>query len=184
MPAHDDRASRVVALDPVDRHAWRASNRSELLAVSFDMRLLPIAGALLAACAHPHDVVAVYATPQPDTGAVDVILNDASRAMSVTINDILVVDRKFSRKAHIDGIPAGTARVHVATGGRCEQGSVADQELSVPAGGVATFALPGPEPNLGCTVISGLANVALEIGCVALAILAGGTAATHMSRVK
>lgn len=135
------------------------------------MRYLLIA---LAACNHPHDVTAQYATAPPGAGAVDVVLNDPTRKLSISVDDQLVVDGKYSRKAHIDGVPAGPAHVHVATGGRCEQGSMSDHEVVVPPGGTATLVLPGPEPNTGCMILTGLDIVGLYIGLVAEAVLLTG----------
>src|SRR5438105_3823609 len=98
-----------------------------------------------ASCTHPHDVNAVYAGAPPGAGAIDVVLNNPSAALTVAVQDKLVVDRAYSRRAHVDGVPAGAAHVHVATGGRCEQGAMTDVDVNVPAGGIATIALPGPE---------------------------------------
>lgn len=131
------------------------------------------------ACAHPADVVTAYPASRTDSGAVEVVLNDPSRAMSVTINDALVLDHKETRKVHVDGIPAGMAHVRVATGGRCEHATTVDQDVTVIAGQTATVALPGPEPGLGCMIFSGLDSVAGEIGVLAMAIVAGGTAVVH-----
>ena len=130
----------------------------------------------LGACSHVADVAATFPAGRADSGAVEVVLNDASRALSVTIDDVLVIDRKTTRKVHIDGVPAGTAHVRVATGGRCEQGSLVEQEVVVTPGQTATLALPGPAPNLGCMVLSGLNYVGMETGLLALAILVGETA--------
>ncbi len=139
----------------------------------------------LAACTHPHDVAAVYAPATPGTGAVDVVLNSPSDALTVTVGDQLVVDRKYSRKAHVDGVPAGPVHVRVATGGRCEQGSLTHQEIVVPAGGTTTIALPGPEPNLGCAIFTGLYYVGMNVGLAAIAVAAVADAQVrHVTHVK
>jgi len=130
----------------------------------------------LAACTHPHDVQAVYAPAPPGAGAIDVVLNSPSGALTVAVDGKLVVDRKYSRRAHIDGVPPGRAHVHVATGGECEQGAMNDFELDVDPGQTATLALPGPEPNHGCAVFSGLYYVGLNVGLVALAVITLGMA--------
>jgi hypothetical protein len=128
----------------------------------------------LAACTHPHDVVAVYAPAPPGAGAIDVVLNSPSGALTVAVDGKLVVDRKYSRKAHIDGVPPGVAHVHVATGGACEQGKLEDFEVDVEPGQTAVLAMPGPEPNHGCAVFSGLYYVGMNVGLVALAVLTLG----------
>ena len=121
------------------------------------------------ACAH--DVTAVYAPATPASGAVDVVLGTPSRSLSVTIGDQLVVDRAYSRRAHVVGIPAGPMRVHVATGGGCETGSVVDRDVLVPPAGKTTLALPGPELGSGCAVLNGLLYVGMNIGILAIAVL-------------
>ena len=125
----------------------------------------------LAACTHPHDVQAVYAPAPPGSGAIDVVLNSPSGALSVAIDGKLVVDRKYSRKAHIDGVPPGRSHVHVATGGQCEQGAMNDFDVDVEPGQTATLALPGPEPNHGCAIFSGLYYVGMNIGLAAMGIV-------------
>jgi len=139
---------------------------------------------LVAACTHPHDVVSAFPYRQPDSGALDVVLNDPSRKLTVTVNDQLVVDRAFTRRAHIDGVPSGIARVHVAAGGKCEQGRNFDRSVTIQPGELATVAVPGPEPNLGCEVFLGLSDVALEIGMVAVGVVLLATAPLHVVRLK
>jgi hypothetical protein len=130
--------------------------------------------ALLAGCSHAADVVTAYPASRTESGAVEVVLNDPTRAMSVTINDQLVVDHKETRKAHVDGIPPGTAHIRVATGGRCEHGNVVDQDVEIIAGQTSTVALAGPEPGLGCMIFSGLDSIAGEVGAIAIALALGG----------
>ncbi len=141
---------------------------------------------LVTACSHPHDVVSAFPYRQPNSGALDVVLNDPSRKLTVTVDDQLVVDRAFTRRAHIDGVPAGVARVHVASGGECEQGRAFDRRVTIEPGELATLAVPGPEPSLGCEVFVGLSDVALEIGLVALAITvaAANTTQRHVLHTK
>lgn len=127
--------------------------------------------AALAGCAH--DVRVDYGRASPgSTGSLEVVLNDATGKLSVTINDSLVVDRKHSRKARIDGVPAGLATVHVATGGGCERAMTLDREVEVVPGEVTTVALPGPQPDTGCMIYSGLYYVGMNVGLVAIAIVA------------
>jgi hypothetical protein len=135
---------------------------------------LVLAVAVTAACTKPKDVSVVYAHAVPASGAIEVQLNDPSRSLTVTVNDALVVDRKFSRRARIEGVPAGIARVHVATGGGCEKGGEFDREVEVFPGETVVVALPGPEPNSGCAVWAGLNYVGVQIGMVALAVLTVG----------
>ena len=139
---------------------------------------------LVAACSHPHDVVSAFPYRQPESGALDVVLNDPSRKLSVTVNDQLVVDRAFTRRAHIDGVPAGVAHVHVASGGKCEQGRNFDRSVTIEPDALATLAVPGPEPNLGCMVWSGLDEVAAEVGLVAVAVVLLASAPLHVVRLK
>ena len=126
----------------------------------------------LGACApKAHDVSATFAlSPAFPAGTVEVVLNTASDALSVAINDQLVVDRKRSRKATIAGIPAGPARVHVAIGGGCETGATFDRDIDVVPGATTTVTLPGPEVSTGCAVASGLYYVGVNIGYVAVAV--------------
>lgn len=138
-----------------------------------------------AACTHPHDVTAVYAPATPAAGAVDVVLNSPSDALTVAVGDQLVVDRKYSRKAHIDGIPAGPMHVRVATGGRCEQGSLTEHDIIVPAGGTTTITLPGPEPNTGCAIFTGLYYIGMNVGIAAVAIaMVADAQVRHVTHVK
>jgi hypothetical protein len=139
----------------------------------------------LAACARPHDVTAVYARGPSSTGAVEVVLNNASDALSVSINDALVVDRKHSRRVRVEGIPPGPARITVATGGGCEAGRAIDREVEVLAGQTTTVPLPGPEPNTGCMVFAGLYHVGLQVGMVAVAVaVAAAVKAPRLIRGK
>lgn len=137
----------------------------------------------LGACApKAQDVSATFAlSPNIPAGNVEVVLNNASDALSVAINDQLVVDRKLSRKATIGGVPAGPARVHVAIGGGCETGATYDREIDVIPGATTTVNLPGPEISTGCAVASGLYYVGLNVGYVAMsiALVGGALAARH-----
>jgi hypothetical protein len=103
-------------------------------------------------------------------GNVEVVLNNASDALSVAVNDQLVVDRKFSRKATIGGVPAGPAKVHVAIGGGCETGALFDREIEVYPGQTTTVNLPGPEISTGCAIASGLYYVGMNVGYVAISV--------------
>lgn len=136
------------------------------------MKRLAVAVVLFAGCHHPHDIEARYALQGGEAGAVDVILNQASSALTVAIDDHVVVDRKYSRRAHIEGVPAGEVHVRVATGGSCEQGRVDDRTLQVEPGQTVTIALPGPEISNGCAIFAGLNQVALSVELVSLAVLA------------
>ncbi len=134
----------------------------------------------IAGCSHAVDVTTAFPAARGDSGAVEVVLNDPSRAVSVTIDDALVVERKHTGRVHVDGVPAGSAHVRVATGGRCEQGSTSDQDVVVTPGSTSTIVLPGAEPNLGCMVLSGLDYIGLEVGMVALAVMFTAAARTHV----
>jgi hypothetical protein len=136
------------------------------------MRNLVLALCACTGCAS--DVVARYPSAPGVSGAIDIVLNDASRALTVEIDDQLVVDRATSRRAHVDGIPAGIAHVRIATGGRCEQGAVTERDVVVMPGTTATLVLPGPEPNHGCMVYDGLALLALVVEAVAIAAVEPG----------
>lgn len=139
-----------------------------------------IALALLAlgACApKAQDVSATFAlAPGLQAGNVEVVLNNATDALSVAVNDQLVVDRKYSRKATIGGVPAGPTRVHVAIGGGCETGAMFDRDIDVFPGQTTTVNLPGPEISTGCAVLSGLTYVGLNVGYVAIAVATLGIA--------
>lgn len=143
---------------------------------------LALALALLAACGpKPHDITTTFAlSPQIPAGNVEVVLNGPTGALSVTVNDQLVVDRKVSRKAVINAVPAGFARVHVAVGGGCELGATFDRDIEVIAGATTTLALPGPEISTGCAVLNGLYHIGLNVGLVASAVvLAASVVATR-----
>ncbi len=103
-------------------------------------------------------------------GNIEVVLNNPSDALSVTINDQLVVDRKLSRKATIAAVPAGPARVHVAIGGGCETGAVFDRDIEVIPGATTTVTLPGPELSTGCAIANGLFHVGANVGYVAISV--------------
>jgi hypothetical protein len=124
----------------------------------------------------------MYAPTVPASGAVDVVLNDASRALTITVDDQLVVQRAHARRAHIVGIPPGPVHVHVATGGQCEVGSIFDRDVIVAPGARATLALPGPETNVGCAVFDGLYYIGLNIGILAIAVLAASE--THVVHAR
>ncbi|MBA3539375.1 MAG: hypothetical protein H0T79_07075 [Deltaproteobacteria bacterium] len=149
--------------------------------------LLALAGILAStgACSHPQDIAVNYAVRQADSGTVDVVLNGASDALSVAVNGALVVDRKFSRKAHVEGVPAGPARVTVATGGGCEDRSMTEHDIEIVAGSTTTLTLPGPTPNTGCMIYAGLSSIAVQISMVGLAIMVGALAgAQRVARSK
>jgi hypothetical protein len=132
-----------------------------------------------------HDVTAVYsASPPMGGGAIEVALNDSTSALSITVNDVLVVDRERSRKAHIDGVPIGLARVRVATGGRCEQAREYDREVEVIPGQTAHLILPGPEGSVGCMVYYGLVYVGMNIGLAAIALIGMTAQSQPMTHVK
>lgn len=128
--------------------------------------------ALAAGCAsRPHDVTAAYPKPPAPSGAIDVVLTTASSALSVTVNDALVVDGKHSRRARIEDVPPGPAWLRVVTGGGCEQAQHFEREVDVIPGQTVTVALPSGEVTTGCGVYYGLKRVGVQIGLVALAVL-------------
>jgi hypothetical protein len=137
----------------------------------------------IAGCTHPHDVNAVYAIAPQAGGSLEVLLNKASDAMTIAVNDVVVVDRKFSRKAHVDGIPEGPAHVVIATGGGCEQQSLVERDVEITPGVVTSIVLPGPERNHGCMVYAGLVYVGLNIGILAYAVMAGLLYESHHAHV-
>jgi hypothetical protein len=117
------------------------------------------------------DVSATFAlSPGIQAGNVEVVLNNPTDALSVAVNDQLVVDRKRSRKATINAVPAGPATVHVAIGGGCETGATFDREIEVFPGQTTSVTLPGPELSTGCAVASGLYYVGVNVGYVAIAV--------------
>lgn len=117
-----------------------------------------------------HDVEVAYPHATPSSGIVEVVLNQPTSDLTITVNGDLVVDRERSRRARIIGVPAGVARVAVATGGRCEAGKMLEADVEVTPGRATTLALPGPEPNTGCMIYQGLYYVGLNIGLAAVAI--------------
>lgn len=121
--------------------------------------------------------------PGMQAGNVEVVLNNATGALSVAVNDQLVVDRKYSRKASIAGVPAGPARVHVAIGGSCETGASFERDIEVLPGQTTTVTLPGPELSTGCALFHGLYYVGLNIGIAAASIaMIGGAVAARGHR--
>jgi len=159
------------------------SNRRAVAPVDSDMNQIVAALlvlTLVAGCVH--DVAVTYPGDTPSAGTIAVVLNDPTRALTVTVDGELVVDRAYTRRARIDGVPAGPARVSVSTGGGCEAGRAVDYDVEVVPGRVTTIPLPGPEPNTGCMVYQGLYYVGLEVGLVALAILATSGPATSDHR--
>jgi hypothetical protein len=133
---------------------------------------MAIWASVLMACAHPHDVAARYAAVgDGPTGGIEVLLNAPSGALTVTVDGHVMVDRRFSRRAVIDAVPAGPAEVHVATGGRCEAGTDRTVHVDVKPGELTTVALPGPEPNHGCAVNAGLTAVAMALLGIEVALL-------------
>jgi hypothetical protein len=151
----------------------------------YSTRLVLVA-VVVTGCTGPQDITAVYPHPAEANGAIDVSLTTADGNMTVTVDDSVVVDRKFSRKAHIDGVPAGPARVHVALGGNCVKARDYTRDVDIEPGQTAQIALPGAEINDGCAILDGLLIVADTIELVALGALAmffatggGGHATTH-----
>jgi hypothetical protein len=137
----------------------------------------PIASLLIvtfvAGCARDVHVTHPYATPT--SGTVEVVLNRPTRSLTVAVDGALVVDRERSRRARIDGVPAGLARISIATGGGCEAGRTVDRDVEVFPGRTTTITVPGPEPNAGCMIYSGLYYVGLNIGILAIVIAAGAS---------
>jgi len=118
---------------------------------------------VLTGCFHhrAQDVTASFAPAQPANGAIDVVLESPSRKLSVAVDGRLVVDRVHSRKAHVEGVPAGPAHVRVAVGGRCEREGIIDEEVEVRPGDTTTVLLPGPEKRHACMIATGVVHVAL-----------------------
>ncbi|HEY4239464.1 MAG TPA: hypothetical protein VGM88_06595 [Kofleriaceae bacterium] len=113
-------------------------------------------------------------------GALDVVLGGASRGLSVSIDDTLVVDHAFARRAHVDSIPPGPARVHVAVGGGCEASRIYDRRVDIIAGATVAIPLPAPEPNTACMVGQGLSSIALMLELVATAVLLDSAVHHHV----
>lgn len=123
----------------------------------------------------PRDVGARYpdATAPIDdaSGTIDVVLNSPTGALSITVNDQIVVKREYSARARITAVPAGPASVHVAMGGSCEQSQSFDREVEVLPGGIVTIALPGGEQGTACAIAAGAGYIGLNILALSLAIL-------------
>lgn len=126
--------------------------------------------AIVAGCAR--DVAVPYPHATPAAGDVEIVLNAPTRDLSVTVNGALVVDRAHSRRARVTGVPAGLARVAIATGGRCEAGQVVERDVEVVPAQVTTIALPAPEPNTGCMIYQGLVYVGMNVAIAGLTIAA------------
>lgn len=126
----------------------------------------------LAACAHGASDVAANYTPILDTpsGSIEVLLNSPSQALTVSVNDHVLVDRKFSRKAVINSIPAGPAHVLVSVGGNCEQNHTYERDVTSVPGVPTQLALPGPEVGEGCATLAGAQHIATQIGWVAVVL--------------
>jgi hypothetical protein len=120
---------------------------------------------VVAGCFHPraHDVTAHLVPMSPSSGAIDVVLSAPSKKLTIAVDGNLVVDRAYSRHAHIDGVPAGPGHVQVVVDGHCERGGTAEEDVDVPAGGTATVVLPGPDKNHACMVATGVVHVALAL---------------------
>ena len=72
---------------------------------------------------------------------------------------------------------SSSVKVSEAPGGLSPRDYVAlVQDVDVEPGQTATLAMPGPEPNHGCAVFSGLYYVGLNVGLVAMAVLTLGLA--------
>jgi len=82
-----------------------------------------------------------------------------------------MVERKYSRKAHIDGVPIGDAVVQIAVGGNCEQGKTETRTVAVEPGLTSTIVMAGPEPNTGCAIMNGATSVLLGLEIVGLAVM-------------
>jgi hypothetical protein len=124
----------------------------------------------LTACAH--DVTARYAAN--GGGTVQVLLSHAASAVTVSIDDHVVIESAHTRKATIEGVPPGDARVQVVVGGECTKGFVDERHVWVEPGANATLALPGPELSTGCAIVQAGSMVALGLELIAVAILSGG----------
>lgn len=128
------------------------------------IKLAPIL-VLVAGCFHhrAHDVTARIAPATPASGAIDVVLQSPTREMTVAVDGALAVDRAHSRKAHIEGVPAGPAHVQVAVGGRCEHGGMIEEDVAVAPGITTTIVLPGPDRNHVCMAATTAVHVALAL---------------------
>jgi len=127
---------------------------------------------IVAGCFHHRapEVTAHFAPSSPDSGAIDVVLQSPTRAMTVAVDGALAVDRAHTRKAHIDGVPAGPAHVQVAVGGRCERGGLVQEDVEVAPGRTTTIVLPGPDRKFACTAVTTAATVALTLTLIRPAI--------------
>ena len=135
-------------------------------------RLLLACSLLAAGCFHHagRDVVAHMPVAQPDAGAIDVVLSDASRALTVAVDGALVVDRAHARRVHVDNVAAGSAQVRVIVGGRCEHAGYVDEVVQVVPGATTTLALPGPDRDHACMAVTTAMHAALALLLVRPAI--------------
>jgi hypothetical protein len=139
----------------------------------------------LVACSNQHDVRAVYPGGGLEAGALDVVLNVPTAGLTVSIGDKIVVDRESTRRAHIDGVPAGPAHVRVATAGKCEQHTLGEFDVAIPPSGVATLALPGPAEDQGCGIFAGLMYIGMGVEAIALVAVTEASRQAHsMSHIK
>jgi hypothetical protein len=141
--------------------------------------LLLVAFVTTTACAH--DVHATYPRASLAAGVLEVALNAPTGELTVAVNGDMVVDRKHSRRARIDGVPAGRNLVRVVTSGSCEQSATTEKEVHITPGQVTTLALPAPDSSLACAVFDGLYYVGLNIGIAAVTV---ALVATGRSRGK
>jgi len=128
---------------------------------------------LVAGCAH--DVQVTYPRATPAAGTLEVALNAPTSELSVAVDGALVVDRKHSRRARIDGVPAGRALVRVVTSGGCEVNQTVERAVEIIPGQLTTLALPGPESSTACAVFQGLYYVGMNVGLVAVAVVLAAT---------
>ena len=115
---------------------------------------------LLAVAGCARDVrVAMPMDPGDLTGSITILLTQPARDLTVTVNGVLVAERKRTEKVHIENVPVGYADVMIAAGSGGTRIDAAVR-VSIDTGINTTIPVAAPDKPFGSAMSTGILSVA------------------------
>jgi hypothetical protein len=103
--------------------------------------------------------VAMPMEPGDSTGSIKILLTQPASDLTVTVNGVLVAERKRTQQVHIKNVPIGYADVMVAAGAGPTRID-AQMRVSIDSDVTTTIPLAAPDKPFGSGVSTGILSVA------------------------
>ena len=97
--------------------------------------------------------------PEDLTGSITILLTQPARDLTVTVNGVLVAERKRTKRVHIDNVPVGYADVMIAAGAGPTRID-AHIRVSIDTNVTTTIPVAAPDKPFGSAMSAGILSVA------------------------